>query len=537
MFRALRRPLPAALLVVAASAAAGGLLADRADASGDRADVLLRSFGRAIAIVEDNYVGKVEPKDLVEEAVQGMLRTLDPHSNYLDRTAFDEMKDEQRGKFHGLGIQINKPGGALTVIAPIDGTPASRAGLQAGDLIEKIDGEETMRLTVQECVRRLKGEKGTKVTITIRRPGDEGPFDVTLVRDEIPTFSIPLAHMIRPGVGFVRISNFTSTTATELDADIRKLREQGMTRLLLDLRRNPGGLLEQAVQVAERFVPAGTMIVYTRGRVPGSHQDYFAATEVDRVTEPLVVLVDHASASASEIVSGAIQDHDRGLVVGETTFGKGLVQRVIPLRGGGAVALTTAQYFTPSGRLIQRDYSDLEDYFLGAGEEDEEEAPPEVDRSDSEIRRTDSGRVVYGGGGITPDYVVRAQRASSYVSRLIRENLLFDFSVRWSQAHPGLEPDFQVDAPLLEELERYLEERGVPVGEPFEADRPVISMRLRAQIHRVRWGPEAENRVFADSDPQIQKALTLFEEAARLAREGDRARTERGEATTASNAL
>ena len=537
MLRALKRPLPAALLVVAAAAAAGGLLANRADASGDRTDVLLRSFGRALAIVEDNYVGKAEPKDLVEDAVQGMLRTLDPHSNYLDKTAFDEMKDEQRGKFYGLGIQINKPGAALTVIAPIDGTPASRAGLQAGDLIEKIDGEETMNLSVQDCVRRLKGEKGTKVTITIRRPGDDAPFDVTLVRDEIPTYSIPLAQMIRPGVGFIRISNFTSTTATELDADLRKLREQGMTKLLLDLRRNPGGLLEQAVQVAERFVPVGMMVVYTRGRVPGSNQDYFAAKDVDRVTEPLVVLVDHASASASEIVSGAIQDHDRGLVVGETTFGKGLVQRVIPLRGGGAVALTTAQYFTPSGRLIQRDYSDLEDYFFDAEEGEGEGAPPETDRSGAEIHRTDSGRPVYGGGGITPDYVVRAERATSYVSRLIRENLLFDFSVRWSQAHPDLQPDFRVDPPMLEELKQYLEERGVPVGQAFESDLPVIEMRVRAQIHRVRWGPEAENRVFAESDPQIQKALTLFDEAARLARAGEEGRTGHGEATRASIAF
>lgn len=529
MTRPYRRPFVLAFVVLAACCVAGGLIAGRAGASSDKTDALLQSFGRAMALVEDNYVGKRNSQDLVEDAVQGMLRTLDPHSNYLDKTAFGEMKDEQRGKFFGLGIQINKPGPdkPLTIIAPIDGTPASRAGLQAGDFIVKIDGQDTMNLSVQESVRRLKGEKGSKVTVTIQRPGEAAPFDVTLVRDEIPTHSIPLAHMVRPGVGFVRISNFTSTTATELDAAVKHLREQGMTRLLLDLRRNPGGLLEQAVQVAERFIPPGKMIVYTRGRVAGSDQDYPASQDVERIDVPVVVLVDHASASASEIVSGAIQDHDRGLVVGETTFGKGLVQRVIPLRGGGAVALTTAKYFTPSGRLIQRDYSDLDDYYLEPEEESESPAPQEPDPSGREVRHTDSGRVVYGGGGITPDYVVPAERATPYLSRLVRENLLFDFSVRWAQAHPDLKPDFTVDKPMLTEFRHFLDSKGVETGEPFDANLSVVEMRLRAQISRVKWGADAENRVFAESDPQVQKALTLFDEAAKLAQAGERSRAEK----------
>jgi carboxyl-terminal processing protease len=502
----------------------------RADAEGDRSATQLQTFARVLALVEDNYVGKVDDDALIENSIQGMLRTLDPHSNYLDRDSYTEMKDEQRGKFSGLGIQITKrgPDKPLTIIAPIDGTPASRAGLLAGDVIFKIEGEETIHLTVQDAVRKLKGEKGSRVTITIKRPGEDNLFDVTLTRDEIPTFSIPLALMLQQGVGFVRISNFTSTTSNELDESLRKLQRQGMTRLLLDLRSNPGGLLDQAVSVSERFIPAGKMVVYTRGRISGSDQDYPASKGVDRTEIPLIVLVDHSSASASEIVSGAIQDHDRGLLVGETTFGKGLVQRVIPLRNGGALALTTAKYYTPSGRLIQRDFTDIDDYFANdAGDDEGEEpvAPPEKGR---EIRHTDSGRTVYGGGGITPDYVVHAERATPLLSRMLRENLLFDFSVRYSATHPDLKPEFAVDDKLVGEFRQFLSQRSFAVpAEEFAASRPALDIRLRAQISRVRWGSEAEARVLASGDAQVQKALTLFDEASRLLQAGETARRER----------
>ena len=527
-----RRTLLVCILVLGSGCLLGGLLGGRVRAEADNADLRLRDFGRILALVQDNYVGKVESEELVEDAIQGMLRTLDPHSNFLDKDTYAEMKDEQRGRFYGLGIQITKrgPDRPLTIIAPIDGTPASRAGLHAGDIIYKIEGEETTDLTVQQAVRRLKGEKGTKVTITIQRPGEDRPFDVTLIRDEIPTKSIPVAFMIQPRVGFIRISNFTSTTAKELDVALGHLHEEGMTRLLLDLRGNPGGLLEQAVQVSERFLPAGKLVVYTRGRIAGSDQDYVAQKGVDRVDLPLIVLVDHSSASASEIVSGAIQDHDRGLVVGESTFGKGLVQRVIPLTDGTtAVAVTTAKYYTPSGRLIQRDYSDLDDYFIDT--EDEEPGPEEKPSKPREVRHTDSGRVVLGGGGITPDYVVHADRASSFLSRLIRENAIFDFVVRYLAAHPNLEGDFVVEDTVQSEFRKFLDSRKVSFTEDeIQSDRKALSLRLRAQVARVRQGAEAESRVLAEGDPQVQKALMLFDEAAQLQREGELGRRQREEA-------
>jgi carboxyl-terminal processing protease len=537
MKRTTGRSVVAALAALSVCCALGGLIGGRVLAEADQSAALLQTFGRALAIVEDNYVGKVDTKGMVDDALQGMLHTLDPHSNYLDRDAHRELQEEQRGKFIGLGIQINKPGpdNPLTIIAPIDGTPASRAGLQAGDIISKIEGVETVRLTIQESVRRLRGEKGSKVTITIQRPGDEAPFDVTLVRDEVSTPSIPLAYMLRPEVGFIRISTFMETTSNELDSALTRLRSQGMKRLILDLRRNPGGLLSQALRVVQRFIPAGKMIVYTRGRAEKSNLDYLAEKDVERVDVPLVVIVDHASASASEIVSGAIQDHDRGLVVGETTFGKGLVQSVISLRGGDALALTTAKYFTPSGRLIQRDYSDLDDYFLEPEEDSDApaaEQPPSPDRR--EIRHTDSGRTVYGGGGITPDYIVRAERALPAMSRLVRENVLLDFAVRYVPAHPDLKPEVPVDKGLRDEFRRFLESRSIAFDSNVEAAWSQIELQIRSQIAKVKWGPQAQNRILADADPQVQKALTLFDEATRLAETGERSRAEKDRATLKS---
>lgn len=529
----------AAGAVLLAGALAGALIGGRSSASSERLEARLQQFARALALVEEHYVGKADAASLVQNSIQGMLRTLDPHSNFLDRDAYGEMRDEQRGKFYGLGIQINKPGRdkPLTIIAPIDGTPAARAGLQAGDIIYKIEGEETLRLTVQEAVRRLKGEKGSKVTITIQRPGEEAPFDRTLIRDEIPTHSLALAYMIRPGTGLIRISNFTQTTAAEFDDAVRRLRAQGMIRLVLDLRSNPGGLLEQAVAVSERFVPAGKMIVYTRGRVKDSDQDYLASKDAPRVDLPLVVLVDAHSASASEIVSGAIQDHDRGILVGETTFGKGLVQRVIQLRDGGALALTTAKYYTPSGRLIQRDYSDLDDYFITPEEADGTEGRPEPNSQGREVRRTDSGRVVYGGGGITPDHIVRNPTLNPFVGRLLRDNLLFDFAVRYAPVHPDLARDVPMDPKLFEEFRQFVRARKPSYDDAeFDANRGPVELRLRAQIARVKWGAEGESRILAEADPQVQKGLASFDEAAQLARAGEAGRREKNRRTSPSPA-
>lgn len=517
-----------AIVLLFVGGVVGGLLGGRVEADPREADDEIWTFARVLALVEEQYIGDIESRDLVEHAIDGLLGTLDPHSNYLNAEAFSEMRDEQRGRFHGLGIQITKraPDKPLTIIAPIDGTPAFRAGLQSGDIISEIEGEPTVDLTVQQAVRLLKGDKGSKVTITIQRPGLDEPFEVTIERDEIPITSISVSYMLSPDVGLVRIGNFNTTTADELEEAIGRLRGEGMKRLLLDLRGNPGGLLDQAVRVSERFLPEGKLIVYTRGRIPGSNQNFVARSPDTHNDLPLVVLVDQASASASEIVSGAIQDHDRGIVVGETTFGKGLVQRVIPLRDGGALAVTTAKYYTPAGRLIQRDYSNLDDYYFadrdGAsmGYEElqgEPGGPAPEEGVEREVFYTDLGRKVYGGGGITPDYVVKSPVAPDVLFRLRRDNLIFDFSVSYAAAHPDLQKDFQLGDAGYESFLAFLRTREFEseTGELPE-HRAIIELRVRAQIARIVWSAAEESRIIAEADPQIQKALELLPEAERL---------------------
>jgi carboxyl-terminal processing protease len=509
------------LVILAVGTLAGGFLGSPADADSARPEDQFWTFGRVLALVEDEFVGETDSEKLVNDAISGMLQQLDPHSNYLNEEAFSEMRDEQRGKFSGLGIQINKrgPDYPLTIIAPIDGTPADRAGLHSGDVISEINGEPTLELTVNGAVRKLKGPKGTSVTITIERPGPTEPFQVTIERDDIPVESIRVSHMLGSDVGLVRLANFTSTTAKELDEAITALSEQGMTKLLLDLRGNPGGLLDQAVQVSERFIPSGELIVYTRGRIRGSKADYVAKRHVDRWTQPLVVLVDGSSASASEIVAGAVQDHDRGLIVGETTFGKGLVQRVIPLQqGGGALAVTTAKYYTPKGRLIQRDYSDFEEYYMtrstGDTGDDGELIPEE---GNEEVFLTESGRKLYGGGGIRPDYVIESLDAPTLIYGLVRENLLFDFSVRYANEHEDIERDFEIDEAMLKGFREFLAAREFEYDqEEYEEATEFFSLRIKAQIGRLRWGAQEESRILAEADPQVQRALEVFGEAADL---------------------
>jgi len=511
----------ATLVVLAVGTLAGGFLGSPADADSTRPEDQFWTFGRVLALVEDEFVGETDSETLVNDAIAGMLHQLDPHSNYLNEEAFSEMRDEQRGKFSGLGIQINKrgPDYPLTIIAPIDGTPADRAGLQSGDVISEINGEPTLELTVNGAVRKLKGPKGTSVTITIERPGPTEAFEVTIERDDIPVESIRVWHMLDGDVGLVRLANFTSTTAKELDDAIAALTEQGMTKLLLDLRGNPGGLLDQAVQVSERFIPSGELIVYTRGRIRGSKADYVAKRHVERWNQPLVLLVDGSSASASEIVAGAVQDHDRGLIVGQTTFGKGLVQRVIPLQqGGGALAVTTAKYYTPKGRLIQRDYSDFEEYYMTRSDTDTGENGELIpDDGNNEIFLTESGRKLYGGGGIRPDYVIESLKAPTMIYGLVRENLLFDFSVRYANEHEDIEKNFEVDEAMLESFRDFLAAREFEYDEEdYEEATEFFSLRIKAQIGRLRWGAQEESRILAESDPQVQRALEVFGEAADL---------------------
>src|SRR6516162_6642503 len=370
-----RRSAVLVLVIVIACGCAGMLFAQRLSSSavpsdGDIRDSI-REFTQVYEVVQQNYAEPVSPdKSIYNGAIPGMLRVLDPHSNFFDPKAYSALREEQRGKYYGVGMQVGPRNNKVIVIAPFAGAPAYRAGIRPGDVIIAIDGKPTDNMSTSDVAELLKGPKGTTVKITMLREGSEKPLDFTVVRDEIPRYSVDVKFMIRPGIGYIHISGFQETTEHELAEALDEFQQSGELKgLILDLRQNPGGLLSEGVGVADKFLKKGQVIVSHHGRA--SAEKVYRASHGNGGKEyPVVVLVNRGTASAAEIVAGAIQDHDRGLIAGETTFGKGLVQTVYPLSENTGLALTTAKYYTPSGRLIQRDYNgvSLYDYYFSREE-------------------------------------------------------------------------------------------------------------------------------------------------------------------------
>ncbi len=455
----------------------------------------------------------------VYASVDGMLRSLDPHTSFLEPKEYSDMQDRQKGTFYGLGILVTKRNDQVTVITPLEGTPAARLGIRAGDVISEVEGVATDDLALDEVVKRLKGPKGTTVNITIKRVGMKEPIPLSITRAAIPTNSISNVLMIRPGVGYVRIKDFTSTTVRELDDAITKLKGEGMQKLVLDLRMNPGGLLDAAVGVSDHFLEKGQMVVYTKGRTPDSAQEYLAPGKHVKYDQPLVVLVNRGSASASEIVAGAVQDHDRGLVVGETSWGKGLVQSVYTLQYGAGLALTTSKYFTPAGRNIQRDYTSMYDYYMA----DEAENGPEVPLAQREQFKTDTGRVVYGGGGITPDVLVKQPKLERTTQILEVRSGIFNYAVEYAAKHPDLTTDVKVTPAMIEELVQHASQNDVAPEADIRAalqkdvDRKFIERSLKAEIVAAKFGFDASYPFRLEGDAQVEKALELFPDAQKLA--------------------
>jgi carboxyl-terminal processing protease len=513
----------AAVTVFCLTVFGGALVGDRVLALTEESRENLRAYTELVTLAHESYGADVEYKDLVFASIEGMLRTLDPHTSFLPPTAYRRMREKQQESFYGLGILVGARNGRLTVITPIEGTPASKLGIQAGDVIDTIEGEPTETMTVDEAVDKLKGPKGTDVNITILRRGIDAPLEMKVTRAEIPQTTVRHAYMMTPEVGYVWVTDFARGTGHEVGEAIDKLQRQGMKRLLLDLRNNGGGLLDQAIDVADYFLPDGAAIVETRGRTRDSFAEYNDSGAHQPVDVPTIVLVNQGTASASEIVSGAIQDHDLGLVVGMPTWGKGLVQTVYNLPYGGGLALTTARYYTPAGRLIQRDYSSFYDYYTYVPHIDDEDD----DQAGEPVFYTDLGRKVYGGGGITPDVVVEPEELSPYSQFLISRSAHFDFAVDYVRRH-GLNPaetptDWQPDPQaVLGELRDWLvaEELSTPeeVEEGFAdaSARADAVLRIRAEVFNALWGQDASHRVRAAGDAQIQRALVLFDRAGDL---------------------
>ena len=535
-----------ALVLFVAAVLVGGVAGGNLLAVGGVEFAPVREYTGLVEVAHAHYaVPDVAYRDLIYASIGGMLRSLDPHTSFLPPVAYDSMRERQQSSFYGLGIYVGTRNGRLTVISPIEGTPGYQKGIRAGDIIHLIDGEPTDEMSPNEAIRNLKGPKGTDVTVTLLRPGLDEPLVVTVTRAEIPQETVRHVHMLKPDVGFVWVTDFSRSTGGELERALADLRERGMERLILDLRRNGGGLLDQAIEVSDQFVPPGSTIVETRGRIDSSHQTYRSTDRYEPLGLPIVVLVNGGSASASEIVSGAIQDHDIGLVVGESTWGKGLVQTVYELSYGAGLALTTARYYTPAGRLIQRDYSSYWDYYTeydvnGSNGDDEEAVtleafdllaadpvddgvPPASLESPSLEERpvfyTDLGREVFGGGGVTPDYVVEEDDPPALISRLQARSGFHRFPFEAGNLEDVESTDWQVSDEYLQRFWEWVVEEDLTTAEELEEalEDPEVDryarVRLRYEIFNTRFGLTEGFKAGTELDNQLARAIELLDEA------------------------
>jgi carboxyl-terminal processing protease len=475
----------------------------------------LKSFSSVYQVVAQNYAdpltGDMPDKLIYDGAIPGMLRTLDPHSNFYDPKAFAQMREDQHGRYYGVGMLIQPQfiGGKqhIVVVYPMEGSPAFKAGVHPGDTIAAIDGKSTDGMNSADVANLLKGAKGTHVQATMTRYGSAAPLTFDLTRDEIPNPSIDIAYEIRPGIGYIHIKQFQETTGREFDDALDSFNDP--KGLIIDLRGNPGGVLVEAVSVCDRLLKRGQVIVSQRGRA-FPEQIYRASHGNGGDTFPIVVLVNHGTASAAEIVTGALQDHDRALIAGETTFGKGLVQTVYPLSDDTGLTLTTYHYYTPSGRLIQRNYKgvSLYDYYYNHDQ-------PQNDK-DREVKLTDSGRTVYGGGGITPDVKLTPIKSTHFQDLLLAHYVFSRFADTYIANHT-IARDFQVDNNVLAQFKQYLTAQNILYSDSdINGALDWIKANIKAELFTSQFGERNGLEVRANWDPMIQSALSLLPQAVQL---------------------
>ena len=512
-----------AVVILVTALVAGTWAVGRVQESTDNTYANIERFIQVLTKVRDHYVEAVTTDKLMDSAIRGMLRTLDPYSQYLDKDEAERLETTTHGSFGGIGISIGIRDGWVTVISPIEGTPAWRAGIQGGDRIIKIDGVSSEGLSLDDAMKKMRGERGTKVELTVYREGRERPMDFTITRDIIQIKSVPYAGMLSSGVGYIRLSNFSERSREEIDAALAKIEKQNPRGLILDLRYNPGGLLSQAVEVSEEFTPRGKKIVYTRGRDTSQNRDFYSSAGSPHTSYPLVLLVNQWTASASEIVSGAIQDLDLGVVVGRTTFGKGLVQTVIPLTRsvrGPKLKLTTAKYYTPSGRCIQKE-EQLKD---GALADDDDSDAQKAALPDSLATRkalpefkTEMGRTVYGGGGIFPDLELSDVRFPRVIEDLESKQLFFKYAVRYAVKHKDAPANYAVSPAMREEFLQLLKSEKFDANpDSLAAAQHFVDTGIRRELARRFIGDEEAYRVALEDDEQVRQSAALFDKASTL---------------------
>jgi carboxyl-terminal processing protease len=517
-----------AVLAVGLSAVVGGAFGRSALATEDRVPAHYRTFTAALSAIEAQYPDAVESDRLVYGAINGMLQTLDPHSSFMDPKSYARMREQQEGRYYGLGLTIVAIDGDITISRVFEGSPAYGQGIRRGDVIAEIEGESAKGWTTDDAVRKLRGPKGTFVNIGMRRKGLENLIPLRVMRDEISIPSIKAAFMIDPQTGYVKVDDFAEHTDEDLGKALEELTSKGMKRLVFDLRGNPGGQLDQAIRIVNRFVPKGSMIVYTRGRVANSDQDYRATENGEYLDMPMIVLVNRNSASASEIVSGALQDHDRGYVIGETTFGKALVQSVYRVSQGAGLALTTARYFTPSGRMIQRPWDGTFDEYLTYTLRDQAERQ----HTPEQLKYTLGGRKVYSGGGIEPDKrfdgPIEGFNPSRFGRSLYARQLFASYAEQYTaegDTRPGaqgknrkiVKKNFVVDDAMLQDFKQFVASRKVTIDEDaWTKDTEFIRAMIRYEIDVPLFSVAVAQQHLIEADPQTRFAITQFPEAMKL---------------------
>lgn len=508
--------------------------------SGDNVFEQVRKFSEVLNMAQKNYVEEVDTQKLTEAAIKGMLDELDPHSVYISAKEMTKVEEDFKGSFEGIGVEFDIVSDTITIVSPIVGGPSEALGIQAGDKITKINDTTAIKLTREQVPKKLRGTKGTVVKVTIKRSGEKELLVFDIVRDKIPINSVDASFMIDGSdVGYITVNRFSATTYDEIMSATERLRSQGMKKMVLDLRNNPGGYLDQAYRIADEFLPGGKKIVYTKGRRPEFDEEFISNPGGSLEDIPLIVMVNGGSASASEIVSGAVQDLDRGLVVGETSFGKGLVQRQYTLGDGSAFRLTISRYYTPSGRLIQRPYDDKSKYYRGEGRDEGEEGDNithDKDNSDTNLRKrpvfkTASGRTVYGGGGVTPDYIVKSDTIGFLARKLRAKNLFWqtaddvmkDQGKQIRTAYEGnmgkFLREFKVNEDVIDMLKKNAKAKDVEWKEDeYKQDEDFLHDVIKAYVGRMVFNNNGYTSVMLHMDKQFLKAMELFPEAKKIAK-------------------
>lgn len=515
----IKRTIMAPVLVAVTAMATGGWFLQRGVGVERNIYANARLFEDVLRFVAENFVDTKQPTELYQMAVDGMLEELgDPHTSLMAAKDYEQLRLTTQGEYGGIGVQIDRRGGWITVISPLPGTPGARAGLQAGDQIIEVNGESTSEWDTNLAVSKLRGPKGSTVDIKIARGGVDQPIPIRIVREEIHIRAVPASYMMDGDVGYVEMVSFSESSTTELRDAIQKLRSEGARGLILDLRRNPGGLLDQGVSVADLFLDRGETVVETKGRASNQNQRAVARTSDQFPGLPIVVLVGPNSASASEIVAGALQDHDRALVLGRTTYGKGSVQSLYPLENNNWLKITTARWYTPVGRSIQKPYG-IDAHLVS----DEVGKPAGEDTMPKPAYQTDSGRTVYGGGGIHPDLVLAPDTLSSdeqlflqQVQKHLQEyiNARLSFAVSYLRQHPNLSVGFPVTEDLLDGYYTAITKAGVDVDrELFDRAARWVGSDVAYEITYSKWGEQAARQRTNSDDPQVIAAAGLLRRA------------------------